>query len=286
MSRELRVVAPGPRASVQDLGRPGHAHLGVSRSGAADRGAHALAARLLGNDPATAAVECTLGGLVVEVTSATWCVVTGPPVEVRVEDRAVGSHAPFLAPAGSRVSIGAPATGMRSYLAVRGGLDIPRVLGSRSSDAFGGIGPGPLEPGDVLPIGSETAGDLPGVDIAPAGAVLDLVDLEIDPGPRRDWIDDDAWARLRSTAWVAGADSDRVGVRLDGEPLDRIRTGELPSEGLVPGAIQLPPSGRPVAFLADVPTTGGYPVVAVLRPESLDRLAQVRPGTRVRLRHR
>jgi biotin-dependent carboxylase-like uncharacterized protein len=280
----LRVVEPGPRATVQDLGRPGLAHLGVSRSGAADRGAHALAARLLGNAPSTAAVETTLGGLVVELSRSTWCVVTGPPVAVRVDGAEVGSHAPFLAPAGSRVSLGTPATGMRNHLAVRGGLATPVVLGSRSTDVFGGIGPRPLRPGDELEVGDPADAHQPGVDAVAAREVPDLVDLDVDPGPRRDWVDDDAWATLLRHEWRATPDSDRVGVRFDGPELTRIRTDELQSEGLVPGAVQLPASGRPIAFLADVPTTGGYPVVAVLRESALDRLAQVRPGTRVRFR--
>jgi biotin-dependent carboxylase-like uncharacterized protein len=284
VSGQLRVVEPGPRATVQDLGRPGLAHLGVSRSGAADRGAHALAARLLGNDPSTAAIETTLGGLVVEVTRSTWCVVTGPPVPVRLDDAEVGSHARFLAPAGSRVSLGVPASGMRNHLAVRGGLATPVVLGSRSTDAFGGIGPPPLRPGDELPVGDPAHTDHPGVDAVAARDVPDLVDLDVDPGPRRAWVDDAAWATLLRHEWTATQDSDRVGVRFDGPELTRIRTDELPSEGLVPGAVQLPASGRPIAFLADVPTTGGYPVVGVLREAALDRLAQVRPGTRVRFR--
>jgi biotin-dependent carboxylase-like uncharacterized protein len=222
---------------------------------------------------------------VAEVTRSTWCVVTGPPVEVRVDGTEVGSHAPFLAHAGSRVSLGVPATGMRNYLAVRGGLASPLVLGSRSTDVLGGIGPSPLGPGDELPVGDPVDHHHPGVDVVAARPVPDLVVLDVDPGPRRDWVDDEAWATLLRHEWTATPDSDRVGVRFDGPELTRIRTDELPSEGLVPGAVQLPASGRPIVFLADVPTTGGYPVVAVLRAAALDRLAQVRPGTRVRLRN-
>ena len=202
-----------------------------------------------------------------------------------VDGTEVGSHAPFLAPAGSRVSLGRPATGMRNHLAVRGGLATPVVLGSRSTDVLGGIGPPPLRAGDELHVGDPRDHNHPAVDVVAASPVPDLVELDVDPGPRRDWVDDTTWATLLRHEWVATPDSDRVGVRFDGPELTRIRTDELPSEGLVPGAVQLPASGRPITFLADVPTTGGYPVVAVLREGSLDRLAQVRPGTRVRLRN-
>ena len=179
-------------------------------------------------------------------------------------------------------SIDAPSAGLRSYLAVRGGLAVAPVLGSRSTDTLGGLGPAPLRAGETVAVGDEVAGPPRPHDaltLIPAG----LWHLDVTPGPRADWFD---LAELTARTWEVTADLDRVGVRLTGAPLTRRRDGELPSEGLVRGAVQVPPAGTPVVFGADHPTTGGYPVVAVLTDTAADRLAQARPGTRLRLRRR
>ena len=280
------MLAPGPLATVQDLGRPGYAAIGVSPSGAADRGARALANRLLGNDVAAAGIEATLGGLAARAGSDLIAVVTGAAVEVEVDGRPVGGNATIRVPAGAVVRLGTPHVGLRTYLAVRGGVEVAPVLGSRSFDVLSGIGPPPLEPGDHLPIGRARA-PLPQIDIAPvrapAAAGATTV-LHWTPGPRADRLTAAGRHALRRTEWTVGADSNRVGVRLDGPALDRPEGPQLASEGLVRGAVQVPPSGRPVIFLADHPTTGGYPVVAVVDDADTDALAQVRPGDRVELR--
>jgi biotin-dependent carboxylase-like uncharacterized protein len=173
---------------------------------------------------------------------------------------------------------------LRAYLAVRGGYAVTPVLGSRSTDLLSGLGPPPLVDGDVLPIG-ELVDGWPLVDQAPVaeptgGPVL----LRAVPGPRADWLTGDGLARLWSATWTVAADSNRVGLRLQagGVRLERSRTGELPSEGLVRGAVQVPPSGEPVLFLADHPVTGGYPVAAVVIARDADLAGQVRPGQQVR----
>jgi biotin-dependent carboxylase-like uncharacterized protein len=176
-----------------------------------------------------------------------------------------------------------PARGLRSYLAVRGGVDLPPVLGSRSSDTLSGLGPSPLAAGDRLPVGS-LAGEQPLVDVAPVAPLPDRPVLRVLPGPRRDWLQASAWGELTSQEWAVSADSDRVGLRLTGPRLLRARTDELPSEGLVAGAVQVPPDGGPVLFLADHPVTGGYPVLAVVVTADLPLAAQLRPGDGVRFR--
>lgn len=282
MSRSLRVHATGPLALVEDLGRRGLSGVGVGRSGAADRTALRLANRLLANEEGAAAVEVMLGGLDVEVLGeGSWCCVTGAPCPVTVDGREVGSHAVFYAGPGARVRLGAPTAGLRSYLGVRGGVEVAAALGSRSSDVLSGLGPPPLAPGDVLPVG------LPGGRFADVGSVAapDLSDdvvLRAVRGPRDGWVRDvDV---LASTPWTLTDRSNRVGARLGGPVVEHARDEQLPSEGAWRGAVQVPPGGEPVLFLADHPVTGGYPVVAVVVDADVDRAAQLRPGDTVRFR--
>lgn len=273
------VAATGPLTTVQDLGRPGLAHLGVSPSGAADRAAHRLANRLVGNPEADATLEVTLGGLSVRATATHWVAVTGAQTTVLVNDRPTASHGLIALPPGDRLTVQAPAYGVRSYLAVRGGIAVAPVLGSRATDLLSGIGPAPLRAGDELPVGPPGP-PLPGVDLAPPHQPR--LSLAVTPGPRRDWFSDRAWADLVQQPWTVTTDGNRVGVRLTGGALERTIRGELPSEGLVRGAVQVPASGEPLIFLADHPVTGGYPVIAVLTDRAADHAAQLRPGDRVR----
>lgn len=290
--RTLTVEAVGPQALVVDTGRAGWAHIGVPGAGALDRPAHALAQRLVGNDPAAAGLELLGGGTALRVHSATTVALTGPPGGLVVHRdgvprRTVASHQPAHLAAGDLVVVPAPSTGLRGYLAVGGGIAVGPVLGSRSTDTLSGLGPAPLASGDELPLGPPTGRPVPvGTGALGVSAAPDAVELPLHLGPRHDWIDD-ARARLRATAWTVAPSSDRVGVRLEGAPLERApehRGEELRSEGLVTGAVQVPPDGRPVVFLADHPTTGGYPVVGVVAPDALPAFAQLRPGSSVVLR--
>ncbi|MEV6913188.1 biotin-dependent carboxyltransferase family protein [Amycolatopsis sp. NPDC051071] len=280
--RELEVVETGPLALVQDLGRPGYAHLGVPPSGALDVPALKLANRLVGNEEAAAGIECLFGGLRLRAKASCTVAVTGPAVAVEVDGRAVGSHAPVWLAPGQLVAIGAPSRGLRCYLAVSGGIAVGAELGSRSRDVLSEIGPAPLRAGDVLPLGTPS-GLARGADVVvPAVAATELV-VPVEPGPRAHWFT--ALEAGLAKTWTVTAESNRVGLRLDGTPLTRegeYAGKELPSEGLLTGAVQVPPNGKPVVFLADHPTTGGYPVAAVVRQASLPALAQARPGTLLR----
>ena len=279
----LTVVAPGPFATVQDGGRPGWAAVGVTRSGAADAASAELAGRRVGNDPAAAVVEATAGGLQVRAERTLLVVVTGAPAPVTVDGRPAPFAAPLTLRPGQTLGLGVPPVGLRSYLAVRGGIAVPPVLGSRSTDTLSGLGPAPLRAGDELPVG-DLSGEEPFVDVAPVRGPSAEPLLRVLPGPRRDWLAPAAWSALTSADWAVTADSDRVGLRLSGPRLERARVEELPSEGLVPGAVQVPPDGAPVLFLADHPVTGGYPVLAVVASADLGAVAQLRPGDRVRFR--
>jgi biotin-dependent carboxylase-like uncharacterized protein len=276
-ARTLEVLDPGPSTAVQDLGRPGLAALGVPRSGAFDRAAAGLANRLVGNPPRAAVLEVTLGGLCLRLLQATTVAVTGatcPGLE---------PNAPVTLPAGAVVRLGRPAAGLRSYLAVRGGIDVPEVLGSRSTDLLSGLGPSPLGAGDTIPIGRPDPATAPsGVPAGPQRPPSPVV-LAAVLGPRTDWFAPGAVEQLISAQWIVRPDSDRVGVRLHGPALTRRRVEELPSEPTIPGAVQVPPDGRPIVFGPDAPVTGGYPVIAVLTERALDLAAQLRPGDPVRL---
>ena len=279
----LRVRATGPLCLVEDLGRVGWAAVGVGRSGAADRAALRQANRALGNAESAAALEVTLGGLELEVVGGVvWLCVTGAPVPVAVDGRDVGPYAVVAAGPGSVVRLGRAAHGVRSYVAVRGGVDVPPVLGSRSHDVMAGLGPAPLQEGDELPVGPPPESE-PAVYALPPPRLGDEVVLRVVRGPRDDWVRD--VEALVGTEWTATDRSNRVGIRLAGASLlHRDEDRQLPSEGALRGAVQVPPSGEPVLFLADHPVTGGYPVVAVVLDADVDRAAQVRPGERLRFR--
>lgn len=279
MTPSLTVLDTGMLTTVQDLGRPGQASLGVGRSGACDRASYRLANRLVGNAEDTAALEVTYGGLCVRADGDVVIVTTGARCE--------GSwhhNAPTTLRPGEEMKLGVPTSGLRTYVAVRGGFDVEPVLASCATDTLSGLGPDILASGVVLAIGT-SGSPMPGVDLAPvadpeAGDVM----VAVTPGPRLDWFPDEAWNSLVEQPWTVTTDSNRVGVRLEGEALARKRTDELPSEGLVRGALQVPPSGKPVLFLADHPVTGGYPVIGYVADDDVDLCAQLRPGQKLLLR--
>lgn len=284
MTALVEVVAPGPYATVQDLGRPGYAHLGVPRSGAADAPSLRLANRLVGNPETAAGVELTLGGAVLRFTAGVWIALTGAACPVRAAGRAAGMHAPVWVPAGGTLRVGTPDEGLRTYLAVRGGVAVEPVLGSRSTDSLSGIGPAPLRAGTTLPIGAAAPISPILADFAAPPPLSRRPAVRVLAGPRDDWFAPEALTALCAAAYEVTADSNRVGVRLRGAPLERARRGELPSEGMPLGAIQVPPGGQPIVFLADHPPTGGYPVIGVVAAADVPLVAQARPGDRLRFR--
>lgn len=282
----LRIVDPGLSSTVQDLGRAGRAALGIARSGALDRAALRLADRLVGNPEHAAAIEITLGGLRVVAERDTWFAVAGAWGPVSIDGVAIDPYAAHEWPAGTELHVGWFERGARGYLAVRGGVDVPAVAGSRSTDVLAGLGPPVLAPGAILPIGAAPAAPIPASIVAPWSGPGDRVhEVDVAPGPRAGWFAASALRDLFEAEWAVTSDADRVGVRLDGPELLRTREGELASEGMVPGALQVPPSGRPTVLLADAPVTGGYPVIAVVTDAALDALGQLRPGDRLRFRH-
>ncbi|MFF2066077.1 biotin-dependent carboxyltransferase family protein [Streptomyces sp. NPDC058200] len=279
--RALSVIRAGALTTVQDLGRYGHAHLGVPRSGALDLPALRLVNRLVGNPEGAAALETTLSGCAVRPRCAVTVAVAGAPCPVTVDGRPAAWGAPVRVPAGAVLDVGAAVSGVRGYVAFGGGITVEPVLGSRSTDLLSGLGPGPLRDGAVLPLG-RTVGRAAPVDGAPTQAPPAELVLRVRLGPRDDWFTAEALRTLVTRAYRVSPASNRIGLRTEGPPLERAVHTELPSEGLVTGAVQVPPDGRPLVFLADHPTTGGYPVVAVVAERDLPAAAQAAPGTPVR----
>jgi biotin-dependent carboxylase-like uncharacterized protein len=271
----IEVLATGPLATVQDLGRLGYQQLGVARSGAADLRAHRLANRLVGNGENAATIEITAGGLTVRLHAAATIALTGAPCA-----GAPGWQVALTLPAGHRLALGAAERGLRSYLALRGGIAVEPVLGSRATDLLSGLGPPVLTAGTTLAVGADIAGE-PAGEPAPQ-PMPSAAGIRVLPGPRPDWFADPA--ELFGEPWTVQPESNRIGIRLAGTPLRRSRSGELAPEPMLPGAIQVPPSGQPIILFRDAPVTGGYPVIGVLPAVELDRVAQLRPGDAVRFR--
>ncbi len=279
----IEVLDSGVLATVQDEGRIGFSAWAVSPSGAADGPAYRLANRLVGNVPGCAAVEVVLGSIRLRAHVDTVIAVSGAPAPITVGERSFATGQAIPVAGGEVITVGWAPAGLRTYLAVRGGIAVPPVLGSRSTDTISGLGPDALAAGDLLPIGNDVQG-LPAPDQVPLHPIDVAPVIDLVPGPRLDWIDENSKSVLVSRSFSVSDKVDRIGVRLSGPRLVRSRTGELPSEAIIRGAIQLPPDGEPIVFGPDHPTTGGYPVVAVVAERHAHLVAQLRPGYTVRFR--
>lgn len=293
VSRSLVIEDPGMQSLLQDAGRPGLGDLGVVTSGAADQASAAQANRLVGNSPDAAVIETMLGGLSLTARGHHVLALTGAPALAHIEGphehRSAAANAPFALYDGERLSLDAPSAGLRSYMAVRGGISTPKVLGSRSTDVMSGIGPEPLKAGDELPVSAVALGRAVGDPEPPAVTFPETgepTELRVTLGPRANWFTPEALNTLTGQEWTVSSQSNRVGVRFespaDENLLERSREGELASEGVVTGSLQVPHSGVPVLFLADHPVTGGYPVIGVVIPDDLPLAAQLPPGATVR----
>jgi biotin-dependent carboxylase-like uncharacterized protein len=281
VSGAIEVVKPGALTTVQDLGRPGFAALGIPRSGAADRSSLKLANRLVGNAESAAALECTLIGPSLLFRDEALISITGAPVVARLNGEELALNSAFSVAPGGLLELATASAGLRSYIAVRGGIETQPVMGSLSSDLLSGLGPAPLKAGQLLESG-EPAGEVPAIGVAAVAAPADEPLLHVIRGPRDDWFADEAFELLTKSNWEVSSESNRSGARLVGPELPRVRHDQLLSEGIAHGAIQVPASGQPIILLADHPTTGGYPVIAVVTSDDLDAAGQLRPGQKLR----
>jgi biotin-dependent carboxylase-like uncharacterized protein len=285
----LQVLDPGLMTTVQDDGRPGYAHLGVPPSGSLDFDSFHLANRLVGNTAGSAVLETTLRGPRMRLHSpggtSIHVAVTGAPAAITVNGRPGAFNSAVELRHGDVLGVASATAGLRSYIAVSGGIMAQAVMGSRSTDVLSGLGPPVLTAGSVLPLADRHPSP-PVLDfVAPRGIPRGAAVLEALEGPRLDWFVQAAVTELERAWWRTTPASNRVGVRLTGAVRIRWRgTSELPPEPMVTGSIQIPPDGQPIVFLNDHPTTGGYPVLAVLTDDSLGIAGQLVPGSRVRLR--
>lgn len=284
----LQVLAPGLLASVQALPRSGYRHLGVPLSGAMDEASLRLGNLLVGNDPDAAALEITLNGPRLRFDRAALVAITGAEIAAEINGQPLPGWRPLRIPAGAELAFGHCRRGARAYLSVAGGLDVPVALGSRSSDlrsGFGGFEGRALRAGDVLALGAGATRDVAGVEIA---------NWWIDPGPDLDSAlpatirllpGSDALclpASLFESEYRVGSASNRQGLRLQGPALEIADARERISAPVASGTMQLPPDGQPILLLADAQTVGGYPRIAHAIRADFPRLAQLRPGDRLR----
>ncbi|GAA1350166.1 carboxyltransferase domain-containing protein [Falsarthrobacter nasiphocae] len=290
-ARHLEIRDPGVFATIQDLGRPGLARIGVTRSGAVDRWGLRRANQLVGNEPGAACVEFIGGTFRLAARTDQVVAVTGAlvPIKITTPDgrtRRAVTEAPLQLKQGDRLHVGAPEAGLRSYLAVRGGFDVAEIVGSRSTDTLSGVGPERLVEGTRLavlpPAPKSFVGDAgsPVEGLPAAGG--EATTLRITLGPRQDWFTDESLAAFLAGEYEVTQKSSRVGVRFTGPALERAAEGELASEGTVAGALQIPKDGLPVLFLQDHPVTGGYPVLGAVIDEDLWIAGQLPPGATVR----
>jgi len=283
----IEVQSPGMQTTVQDLGRIGFGHVGVSACGAADRMALRIGNRLLGNPDRAAALEMTLTGGRFLIRGSAWLALAGADFAATLDDVPVPLRTPFQAAAGQSLALGGARVGARCYLCVRGGIQTPEVLGSRSTHVpsrIGGLAGRALMKRDVLPIGEPESGLPPRQirpevlgQLRPAGDVLRITEAaqsaSFPPSSR---------AGLLAESWSVQTDSSRMGVRLSGVALAAPLGGSMTTEGAPLGAIQVPPSGEPVILFVDHQTTGGYPKIGCVISADRWRISQLRPRQTVR----
>ena len=277
------ILDGGPLTLIEDLGRPGHGAIALGPSGAFDHSALRLANRLVGNAESLPGLEVVGGGLSMRALHTTVLAAVGAGPRLRVDSSSISAGTPVTVLEGQIVDVLMPETGLRTTLALRGGIRSTAILGSCSSDTLSGVGPDPLTSGDIILLGEPSGAMV--VDHVPMVGVPSELVLPVTPGPRSDWFGLPGWETLLDSLFTVSPRSDRIGVRLDGPTLDRLPAAqgrELPPEGMVKGAIQVPHGGQPVILGPDHPVTGGYPVIAVVDEGDVDVLAQALPGTTVR----
>lgn len=283
----IAVVKAGLLGTVQDAGRPGWRAFGMPVAGAMDRLALAAANLLAGNEPGAAAVELTLAGGTWRFEAPALAALAGADLAASLDGSPLPPWSSFLAPAGSTLAFGGARAGVRAYLAVRGGIAVPPVLGSRSTytrAAVGGLEGRALRAGDRLPIGRPEGRAPPPLALGPGetppcggGARLRVL-----LGPQEDRFTEEGIATFLGTAWKVTPQNDRMGYRLDGPPVRLRAAADILTDPLLPGAVQVTGSGLPIAMMVDCHTAGGYAKIATIAGPDLRLLAQARTGDEIR----
>ena len=279
----LQILQPGPLTTIQDLGRRGYMKDGFPQSGAMDDFSLVRANLLLGNDKNAAALEMTMMGIHARFDAPCAFVAAGGDFGGSWNGVPLSPNTLYEAKAGDEVTFGAAKTGCRCYLAVQGGFDVPVVMGSRSTTLkcrLGGLDGRKLQKGDILPIGAATDAPKGGsfANPMPEGEILIRAVL----GPQDDFFTEEAIHLFFSQTYTVTAESDRMGMRLTGQPLQSKNGTDIVSDGIAPGAVQVPSSGLPIVLMADRQTTGGYAKIATVLTCDLHLLAQARPADQIR----
>jgi antagonist of KipI len=277
----IEIVTASPYLSVQDQGRVGHRASGVPVSGAMDRATVERINGVVGNDPGAAALEWALGGGAIRFTDGHRFALGGATADAMLDGRPIAADTPYDAPTDAVLTVGRFTAGRFLYVAVAGGIDVPMILGSRSTYVparLGGHEGRLVRSGDRLPVGRATRVTVRG---APRRAV-EGTPFGVIRGPDANRFTVSAWRTFVSEPFRVSVASDRTGYRLDGPVIERIAGDDGRSTPVCPGVVQVPPTGQPLVLMADAPTTGGYPMLAVVSSADLSRLAQCNPGDIIR----
>ena len=281
----IRVAKPGFFTTVQDLGRYGYAHLGISPAGAADPLSFRIANLLLGNEENAPALEMTLLGATLEFDERAIVAITGSSCECKTGTDQLPLSAAFEIPARSVLQCGSMTTGARCYLAVQGGFDIPLVMGSASTLVaahFGGFQGRRLKSGDVLRVRKHGSSRLRGLRPGALDSQHRRGPLRVTKGAQREWFGPEAFEKLVSSTYIVSEQSDRTGLRLKGDAVRPREQSELLTDGIPLGAVQVPQDGQPIILFFDQQTTGGYPKIANVITADMHRVGQLRPRDDVR----
>ena len=282
----IEVLAPGLFSTVQDRGREGHGRLGISPAGAADTIALRLANRLAGNDDGAAAIEMTLLGGAFRFEGDVLIALAGCDLGATLDGDALAPWTSRTARARQTLRCGVARSGARAYLAVQGGITVPSILGSASThvpSGLGGLEGRVLRAGDRLPVGEVRPPTAPRrVNPTLLAGLAPRRTLRVTQGPQAERFAPEAWDLLMRTAYTVKEDSDRMGLRLRGARMAQAPSGGMVTQGVPPGAVQVPPGGEPIILFVDQQTTGGYPVIASVISADLTSVAQLRPRDEVR----
>jgi antagonist of KipI len=281
----LRVAKPGFFSTIQDRGRFGFAHLGISPAGAADALSLRIANLLVGNDHYAPALEMTLVGASLEFEDSAIIAISGAKCECTAGQNTIPANEAIELPAGAVLQCGSTTGGARNYLAIQGGFDVPIVMGSASTDVrgrFGGFEGRRLQKGDVLRVRKSANPHVRSLREGSLEALRGKGPLRVTEGAQRDWFDPDTYARLLASPYLISEQSDRTGLRLQGGAVSPSETSQLLTDGIPLGAIQVPQNGQPIILFVDQQTTGGYPKIANVIAADMHRIGQLRPRDQVR----
>lgn len=280
----IKILQTGALTTIQDKGRFGYQKSGIGQAGAMDQEAYIAANRLAGNLPGVAVLEMTMQGATLQFTDKHLCALTGADMQAKLDGVPQERYKSFTVEAGQTLTLGFAQSGLRGYFAVQGGIDVPKVLGSRSTDVksrLGGLEGRALKKGDVLEVG-ESDGLPPIYTSLPVPDYPDEVAVRAILGPQEDYFTEKGIADFFNTSYTVTPQSDRMGLRLEGAAIENKAGVDIVSDGITFGSVQVPANGMPIVLMADHQTAGGYAKIATVASADLSKLAQVKPGQKVR----